>query len=892
MKAKNFQRELLKRNLLYLLVLLLVTMGISSYVTYRTSSKLIFDANSHLLMTLNQQAEHFLFHPATELSYIAQTMVGNEQGGDQGDQLNQYQSIDKIIGKFSYLSRVEVLDAQGLIKEVHPSIADRIGFDLSGTEEFKNIEVGAFIYGDTFIDPINNKPTMAAFTRVDKDTVLVGYLDLSHLEEAFDALVHVTGQLSIIDDEGVYVLHQNSNLVSERAVDPYAQDIREGRVKSGQGVVLNNDLYFIQYERIENTNWFMLIYRPVSQIYQPILITTAIIIVSNLLVFILIGFNLSQFLGRFRKSLGGFIEMAQNVAQGRYDKLRTDHPFVEFEALSHAFSQMVIDVESREEEINAYIDELEANQKLLDHQLLMEQHISEISSILITLEIENAKDRYGQALEKLLEIFHVYGVVLSLSHGVNGPWVSYSKFHKGWDEGAILQRGSVFQEMFSEGLVLGKLTLYPVSEEGGLSKMESHFLSMITNIFFETHKKYLFEKALVDSREAAKASSIAKSQFLANMSHEIRTPMNGIFGYIEILKSLPLEEQAKNYLVNVESVSRGLLRIINDILDISKIEAGRFSLIPKPYSMKQTIQEAVSIHLFEAQQKGLEIQMDLDPLFPELVVGDASRVKQVLYNLIQNAIKFTPKGKVRVSLNLDVKVLGRPAALIKVADEGIGIKEDFLRDLYTPFTQADNSDTRNYGGTGLGLAIAKQIVDAMEGMIQVDSAVGSGTTFSVYLPMQILQQSQAQSQAQAQVQTEPQPQIQEGTSGSEAPASTEPSRVLIVDDNLVNQMVVRKVLENKGIACEVATDGLEAYEKVKAGNYHIVFMDCQMPVMDGYESTRRIRQLPAGRNIQIVAMTANAMVGDKEKCIEAGMDDYISKPLDYELMIQLIKGAT
>jgi len=872
-------------------LMLIITLSFSTYVTYQSNRSIITEANHQLLLALNEQAEHFLFHPRSELELIGNALINPTPDQDSSVRINL------IVSQFNYLKRVELLDASGKITATYPAISDRIGLDLSGADPFKLLTDNELIYGDTFIDTVTNTPTLSVFSRITQDLILVGYLDLSHLESAFKKLAPSGGNLAIIDDKGMYVFHNNSALVFQRAVDKNAKLLRENTFKNNTITFVDNKPYILQYEPIENTKWHLLIYRPLSQIYGPIMWTLIVSIGATLLIFILVGINLSRFLRKFNASLQSIVEMSKSVSQGKFDLLRTSHPYAEFDELSTSFQQMVSEVESREEEINAYIDALESNQRILDYQLLLEQRISEMSSILLSLEIENAESRYREALSGLSTSFNLHGAQLLLSDDSESSpdrWKSYAVWltedhpcpnlnaqifnmltdnHNPPNHSVDVCGEQVdIQVMKADNQIIGALLLYPKESNENRTTLEAHFLSIVTNIFYETHKKYLFEKALMDSREAAQASSLAKGQFLANMSHEIRTPMNGIFGYLELLKENVDDPELKGYLSDMETVSKGLLRIINDILDLSKIESGRFSITSEPYNIIETIEEAAALHLFEARRKDITLLTKIDPLFPISVIGDGERLKQVLYNLLHNAIKFTNKGVVQVALQLDTESMNKPIARIEVADQGIGIKKGFIPNLFTPFSQADVTNTRKYGGTGLGLSITKQIVDAMGGTISVVSEEGHGTTFTLLIPIQLDQSEKVEVSKETHIIT----------------PTNRP--VLIVDDNLVNQLVVRKVLEGKGIKCEIASDGLEAYEKVKTGSYAAVFMDCQMPIMDGYESTRNIRNLPGGRSVKIIAMTANAMVGDEEKCLEAGMDAYLSKPIDYKKMLAMIQN--
>jgi len=393
------------------------------------------------------------------------------------------------------------------------------------------------------------------------------------------------------------------------------------------------------------------------------------------------------------------------------------------------------------------------------------------------------------------------------------------------------------------------------------------------------HQEHLEERIRQRTEEVERAmhgalnASQAKSEFLANMSHELRTPMNGLLGMLDLALDGVGGEQ-KEQLETAQRCAYSLLALLNDILDLSKIEAGKMLLEKIPFEPRAVVEDCVKSQAAKAAQKKIDLRFEAGPGLPALM-GDPLRVRQIVANLLSNAIKFTDHGSVSVSLNVSPPVGERVNMVVHVSDTGPGIPHDKLASIFEKFTQADGSITRKYGGTGLGLAITRRLVEMQEGDIRVDSQLGRGSTFYVTLPLEI-------APASAQVAREA------DDARVEAPHSPSTARLLLVEDNLVNQKVVLAILRKKGYRIDVANDGREALDKLQSTAYDLVLMDVQMPVLDGLEATRLIRREARWDGLPIIAMTAHAMNGDRERCLQAGMTGYISKPVQPAHLIATI----
>jgi signal transduction histidine kinase/ActR/RegA family two-component response regulator/HPt (histidine-containing phosphotransfer) domain-containing protein len=440
----------------------------------------------------------------------------------------------------------------------------------------------------------------------------------------------------------------------------------------------------------------------------------------------------------------------------------------------------------------------------------------------------------------------------------------------------------------------GRLDPIQVSETGDEIEYLGHQLNQMIGKLRASqaevleHRQMLEERirqrteALEEATQRAMSANRAKSEFLANISHELRTPMNGILGMLDIVLDDQLPDSQREHLEISKSCANTLLALLNDLLDLSKIEAGKMLLERIAFDVRLLSEDCTRAFNAKAVEKEIELRFFADPAVPARIMGDPLRFRQILTNLLSNAVKFTGHGRVDVGLSTRKDDSGRPLLSMTVRDTGLGIPPGKLNDIFEDFTQADGSVSRKFGGTGLGLAITRRLVHMHGGTIQVQSRLGEGSTFLVELPEEIALPASPVAPSAG-------PASLESALSLANHARAGGALVLVVEDNLVNQKVVASVLTKHGFRVQLAGNGREALSAMNREPADIVLMDVQMPEIDGLTTSRMIRENPRWRNIPIIALTAHAMQGDRDRCLQAGMNDYLSKPVSPLAVVECVR---
>lgn len=665
-----------------------------------------------------------------------------------------------------------------------------------------------------------------------------------------------TGYMYLYNSERTMIVHPDKERILRNDVPPGAnrlfdKSINEWFEGSGE-TVTSIGLHVIgTFKRFQNTDWILAASYPVREAYAPIVkarwymvgYTALGIFLSILIILIVMRRNLSP--------LSELASQAETIGRGerQLESVRVATGG-EIGALAYSFNEMLKRLRDRETSLKKTLEELQKLYNAVEHS----SAVVIITDTQGTIEYVNPKFLQVTGYEKS----EVFGRTPSILKSGETLLETYKEL---WD---TIQSGEEWQGIFHNKKKNGEFywasaSISPLKDTNGVI---THFVGIQEDI---TAIK-LFEQELQKAKEAAESANQAKSDFLAGMSHEIRTPMNAIIGMGELMLETPLSDEQQRYVETLIHAGENLLNIINDILDISKIEAGYLELESTEFNLQELLDRACDIVAIRARDKGISLSCNVLPDVPVHLIGDPGRLRQVVLNLLGNAIKFTDNGEVVLEVSKQSSDTG--TLLFSIRDTGIGIPEEKVNKIFEKFTQADSSTTRRYGGTGLGLAISKRLVKLMGGRIWVTSIIGVGSTFYFTANFQLQKEESRVEPAAPAAAVEPQ--------------TTRPLRILLVDDSEDNRLLIRSFLKKTPYVIDTADNGLAAVEQYKAAPYDLILMDIQMPVMDGYTATKEIRDWERSNRREptpILAFTAYALQEEIRKSYDAGCNGHLTKPI-------------
>ncbi len=699
-----------------------------------------------------------------------------------------------------------------------------------------------------------------------KNTLVVG--DLATVEQTFRALIkdaHIR-RLVLLDSKTQHPLidifeHKNTNLNTfglwfqsflDLKIPPHKHRIQVGGVDYGTILIeISTDILIYEI-------WHVLLY----------LITLGgVALTLGLMV-------LSAILSRGLAPLLKLAQMAERFGKGEFSQRAPKINVPEIAVTAQAFNHMA-------DNISFLLEQIKHSEETKRQLAAI---VEQSEEAMLTIDLNGYITSWNLGAEKL------YGYARKEALGKNITFLL--PFHHSndlinilkYDKNKLSTRRYEMQMLDFNGRLLDiAMTATPL-----LNSQEEHIGEICIGRDITERKK--FEQDLLQAKETAETAMRAKATFLAMMSHEIRTPMNGIIGMTRLALSTSLNDEQRDYLKCVQSSADSLLIILNDILDLSKIEMGKLTLEITPFSIQELIHDVVKLFIASANDKDIILTANISPLIPSHLLGDPVRLRQIISNLLNNAFKFTFQGKIEINvIPHKINKENLIGLQFSVSDTGIGISEDKLEMIFAPFSQADSSTTRYFGGTGLGLTISSRLIELMNGRIWVESTLGKGSTFYFTIELELLDPDSLislQNESTISEEIDKKYQIQSMVEHNRK------YRILLVEDNIFNQKVASILLEKMGYEVIVANDGFEAINCLKSNDYDMVFMDMQMPNLDGLEATRRIRASDSpvrNPHLPIIAMTANAMQEDRECCLEAGMNDYISKPINVDDLQTVLK---
>lgn len=771
--------------------------------------------------------------------------------------------LSNFLQAYPYFERLVYLDSNGKVLATSPQASDLVSMELF----IDKVTTTPTIISDPMPSPATQHLVVYTGVRLENNNVLIGELSLRSLQQQMeDLLPKQEGTLILSDAFGNLISHPDFQRVLTQDNIGQLSILREFDHTSSYTAIYNEDgtYYLGTISKIFQTDWFLLISKPLKEVFLPILSPLLILLTIILSLFFMFAHFLQY---RLRESivkpLAHFTESIEMTAQGHYRRPDVEQEsFAELAIIEQEFDDMVKQMNLRELEVK---ENEERFRQLVEniHEAYWINDVADNRVIYVSPSYEIIWGRTRESLYDNPESFFLAIDVddrLRVLEAVN----------------TLRTEGRILDEEFRIHLPEGKLRWiraqsFPVYDEEGVRVR-------LVGVAEDITERKAIQTALMIAKQDAETASQAKTEFLTNMSHELRTPLNGVLGMLQLTRDTPLNSEQAEYVETAISSSKVLLNVINDILNIAQIEAGKLVLHAQLFSPHEILDTIFRFFKHATESKELELTMDVEPGFPAYLIGDDVRIRQILFNLLGNSVKFTDEGSIHVHVqHLPIhRTKGKVDILFTVSDTGIGIPSEKVAYVFESFTQVDGTYTRRYQGTGLGLGIVRSLVEYMNGSITVDSEAGEGTTMYVTLQLDIPTHDQIIDSPKQEIL---QPQIS-GLS------------ILVVEDDRVNQIAISRMLQKMGHTPTCVNDGQKALSILLEEKFDCVFMDIQMPTMDGIEATKHIRSssnMVRVSSIPIVALTAHAMPEDRENFLKVGMNDYISKPVSFEQLAAAIK---
>ncbi len=756
---------------------------------------------------------------------------------------------------------------EGKLYVESPKLAGRRGQDFSYREYYKKtISAGRPYISEPYASSKHNHPAVMMTAPIHDSSgrliaIMGGAVDLLSKDNLFETITRIKvgkkGNFCLFAPDRTVIAHSDLSRIMKRDLFPGVNHLFDKALNGfeGSGKTVNSDgvASIASFKRLKTTGWIFGVSQPEGEVFQTVISFRKVFFIGMILVLLVSATGIWWLAGSITSGLS---ELTAGMEQVDPRHLADSSPIVistgdELERLATAFNRLLAEASSVQHRLAESEARLRSITTSAQDAILMMGSDGNISFWNPAAELilgYKAEEVLGKNLHNLL----------APTHHIERHHAAFPGFAR-TGAGHAVGKTVELSALRKDGKEINvSLSLSAVEEDGAWNAV-----GILRDISDLKH----YQQELIEASHAADAANRAKSEFLANMSHEIRTPMNGIIGMIQLLCHTEPTEKQKEYLDNLDSSSRNLLALINDILDLSKIEAGKVSLEHAAFSLNTTIKELIDIQMLQIKQKGLKVVTSIPEELPDIVIGDPLRFRQILLNLLGNAIKFTDNGE--MTIGISVLELSSDAVKIQLAvrDTGIGMEPDTITRIFAPFEQADNSTTRRYGGSGLGLSICRRLTELMGGRIWAESVLGEGSAFFVEFSFGV----RTGTLDDAQIQQE------------EAPIHLpeNPLRILVAEDNKINAVTAVAMLSYLGHDAEVAADGSEAVERWNSGLFDCILMDIQMPVMDGRLAAATIRgqESSLGEHTPIIALTAHALQGDRESFVAEGFDGYVAKPV-------------